>query len=133
MAKTGAIRRVLVAIPSLDQAQRAQLGRRLSQLSCETQFLPSYVELIESGSLQDSLRPVAPDELLGRNKVDLAIDEVARTYVGRVVMVTGAGGSIGSELCRQLIDCKPAKIVLFEPPSIPTITFALNPITEFNW
>ena len=114
MAKTGAIRRVLVAIPSLDQAQRAQLGRRLSQLSCETQFLPSYVELIESGSLQDSLRPVAPDELLGRNKVDLAIDEVARTYVGRVVMVTGAGGSIGSELCRQLIDCKPAKIVLFE-------------------
>ena len=55
-----------------------------------------------------------PDELLGREKIELSIPEIARTYANKTVMVTGAGGSIGSELCRQLLDCKPARIVMFE-------------------
>lgn len=63
-----------------------------------------------------SLRPntVIPEDLLGRDPVDLDTPEVAQTYVGKVVMITGAGGSIGSELCRQLLNCHPAKIVLFD-------------------
>ena len=62
----------------------------------------------------DALRPVSPDELLGREKVELDTPEIARAYAGRVIMVTGAGGSIGSELCRQLLECQPAHIILFE-------------------
>ena len=62
----------------------------------------------------DPFRPVSPDELLGREKVELDTPEIARAYAGRVIMVTGAGGSIGSELCRQLLECRPAHIILFE-------------------
>lgn len=114
LATTGRIRRVLVAIPSLSKDQRQMILNRLTKLPCEVQVLPSYLELLEKGELEESLRTVAPDELLGRDKVDLDVPDVAKTYAGRVVMVTGAGGSIGSELCRQLLDCSPRSIVLFE-------------------
>jgi FlaA1/EpsC-like NDP-sugar epimerase len=114
MARRGLIRKVLIAIPGLDKKRELALVAELAPLQCEVKKLPSYIELIEGGSLTENLRTVGPDELLGRNKVDLDIPEVAKAYAGRVVMVTGGGGSIGSELCRQLSDCHPRRIVIFE-------------------
>jgi len=113
-AKAGKVARVLIALPSASKSTRQAVIERLSTLPCEVQALPSYVELIEGKNIADTLRPVSPDDLLGRDKVDLDIPDVARTYAGRSVMITGAGGSIGSELCRQLLDCRPARIVLYE-------------------
>jgi len=107
------IDRVLLAIPSLDAVRRQDVLDRVKGLQCEVQIVPSYVDLIAGKS--NELRTVSPDELLGRDKVDLDIPEIAKAYAGRVVMVTGAGGSIGSELCRQLLECRPARLVLFEP------------------
>lgn len=112
MAESEQVQRVLVAMPSLSVAKRDALLARLTDLPCEVQVLPSYVDLISGKSSE--LRTVSPDELLGRDKVDLHIPEIAKTYAGRTVMVTGAGGSIGSELCRQLMECRPARVVLFE-------------------
>ncbi len=106
--------RVLLAIPSLSDQRRDAVLAELKELPVEVQILPSFIDLMTGRSLETSLRSVAPDELLGRDKVDLDIPEIAAAYAGRVVMVTGAGGSIGSELCRQLINCKPSRIVLFE-------------------
>ena len=114
LAKRGRIERVIVAIPSLAAPQRDTLVEKLMKLSVEVQVLPSYVDMLFGNGLEASLRTVSPDELLGREKVDLDIPDIAKAYAGRVVMVTGAGGSIGSELCRQLISCDPAHIVLFE-------------------
>ncbi|MBO6833047.1 MAG: polysaccharide biosynthesis protein [Roseitalea sp.] len=114
LARAGHIERVLIAIPSLTIGQRERLTKTLETLPCEVQSIPSYVDLVSGKSWVDDLRPVSPDELLEREKVDLDIPEVAKAYAGRSVMVTGAGGSIGSELCRQLIDCRPSRIVLFE-------------------
>lgn len=108
------IERVLLAMPSVSEDRRRQLIGKLSTLDIEVQTLPSYIEMMAGKSLTDSLRTVSPDELLGRDKVDLDTPEIAKAYAGRVVMVTGAGGSIGSELCRQLVNCNPARIVLFE-------------------
>lgn len=107
-------KRVLLAIPSLSTGRRTQLIAELSNLLVEVQVLPSFIDLMEGRGLETSLRPVSPDDLLGRNMVALNTPEIAKTYAGRVVMVTGAGGSIGSELCRQLVNCRPARIVLFE-------------------
>lgn len=78
------------------------------------------------------LRTVTPDALLGRDKVDLDIPDVAKAYAGRVVMITGAGGSIGSELCRQLIGTSPARIVLFERSELALyhIDRELRPIAQ---
>lgn len=110
--ETGEVERVLIAIPSLSQSKLGQLVTELSVLGVEIQVLPSYVDLISGQS--KSLRTVSADALLGRDKVDLDVPEIDRGYAGKVVMVTGAGGSIGSELCQQLLDCNARKIVLFE-------------------
>jgi len=114
LIKKHGVARVLLAIPSLSDQHRDALIAKLTDLAVEVQVLPSYVDLISGRDKEANLRSVSPDELLGRDKVDLNIPEIAKAYAGRVVMVTGAGGSIGSELCRQLVNCQPASIVLFE-------------------
>ena len=108
------IEQILLAVPSMGKSRRDTLIGKLKTHGIEVQVLPSYIELMTGKGLGDTLRTVAPDQLLGRNKVALDTPEIANTYAGRVVMVTGAGGSIGSELCRQLLNCNPARIVLFE-------------------
>ena len=114
LVSTHGIERVLVAIPSISQERQKALVRKLSNLPVEVQVLPSYVDMMAGNLKWDPLRPVSPDKLLGRDKVALDTPEITRAYAGRVVMVTGAGGSIGAELCRQLVECQPSQIVLFE-------------------
>lgn len=114
MAELGRINRVLIAIPSLSQLQTSNLVDKLSDLDCEVQVVPSYVDLIYGGGTIQDPMTIYPDDLLAREKIDLGAPEIARAYAGRCVLVTGAGGSIGSELCRQLLDCSPRRIVLFE-------------------
>lgn len=126
------ISKILLAIPSLSrEGQKALLGK-LSGLGVEVQLLPSFVDMIAGRAMVEAMRPVAPDALLGRDKVDLDIPDVAKAYAGRVVMVTGAGGSIGSELCRQLVGCAPARIVLFEQSefNLYQIDKSLRPMAE---
>lgn len=112
MIEQGDVTRVLVAMPSLPKPKLDVLLAQLADLPCEVQVLPSYVDMI-SGR-QTEMKTVSPDALLGRDKVALDVPDIAKAYAGRSVMVTGAGGSIGSELCRQLLDCNPARIVFFE-------------------
>lgn len=106
--------RILLAMPTTDRTRRNEILQELSELSVEVMILPSYVDMMAEGGITSALRPVTPDELLGRDKVELDIPEIAKAYAGRTIMVTGAGGSIGSELCRQLLNRGPSKIVLFE-------------------
>lgn len=112
MAEQGDVERILVAMPSLAKDKQAALVEELSKLPCDVQVLPSYVDLIAGKGM--AMKTVAPDALLGRDKVTLDVPDIAKAYAGRSVMVTGAGGSIGSELCRQLLDCHPARIIFFE-------------------
>jgi FlaA1/EpsC-like NDP-sugar epimerase len=114
LADGGKIERVLLAMPSISRERQEAILTRLAELPCEVQVLPSYVDLITGKDALNNLRTVTPDELLGRDKVDLDIPDVAKAYTARAVMVTGAGGSIGSELCRQLVGTAPAHIILFE-------------------
>lgn len=114
LAASGKIARVLLAMPSISRTRQSKLVVQLSELNCDVQVMPSYADLVVGKGLTETTTPVAPDALLGRDKVDLDIPDVAKAYAGRAVMVTGAGGSIGSELCRQLLDIKPSHIVLFE-------------------
>jgi FlaA1/EpsC-like NDP-sugar epimerase len=105
---------VLVALPESAKARRAAIVDQLGSLGVEVRVLPSFEDLLVGRGDKALFRTVSPDEILGRDAVDLEAPEIAQSYAGRVVMVTGAGGSIGSELCRQILDCKPTKIVLFD-------------------
>lgn len=108
------IDRVILAIPSLSDRRRTEVLERLTHLGCEVQTLPSFLDILNGKGLASGLRTVSADDLLGREKIDLDLPAVKGTYAGKAVMVTGAGGSIGSELCRQLISCGIHRLVLFD-------------------
>ncbi|MEP1767366.1 MAG: nucleoside-diphosphate sugar epimerase/dehydratase [Sulfitobacter sp.] len=108
------IDRVLLAVPSLSRPKQAQIARRLEKMGLEVQTLPSFSQLIGEEALVDQLTPVNAKSFLGRAEVDHPLGEASNCYRDKVVLISGAGGSIGSELCRQVIECKPAKVILFE-------------------
>lgn len=118
MVERGQVQRILIAIPSLSMTKSVALMQQFSHLNCEMQIVPSYVDLIAGNATVNNLKTVTPDDLLGRSKVDLDTPEIAKTYAGRSVLVTGAGGSIGAELCHQLLNCNPRRIVLLERSEI---------------
>jgi FlaA1/EpsC-like NDP-sugar epimerase len=108
------LERIIVALPTLSAGQRAQLLRRLEPLQVEVRLIPSMTDLIRNDLQLSDLREVHPEDLLGRDAVELDNRAISDFLSGRVVMVTGAGGSIGAELCRQIAAFKPRKLVLFE-------------------
>ena len=114
VVKEKKIDRVLLAVPSLSRPKQAQIARRLEKMGLEVQTLPSFSQLIGEEALVDKLTPVSAKHFLGRAEVDHPLADAVMNYEGKVVLVSGAGGSIGSELCRQVIDCKPTKLILFE-------------------
>lgn len=106
--------RVVLAMPSATPGAQARIAMRLRQMGCEVHSLPSFAELIQQKDLGKRSSPVSLDDLLGRNKLESEMPDVAESYLQRRVLITGAGGSIGSELCRQLLACKPNRIVLMD-------------------
>ena len=110
----GRVERVFLAIPSLTPTKRRACLRGLATLGVPVEALPSYVDMVGARTLLDSLRPIAPEDLLGRDRVALDAPEIAAAYAARAVMVSGAGGSIGSELCRQVVAAGAARLTLLE-------------------
>ncbi|MGP6088482.1 polysaccharide biosynthesis protein [Antarctobacter jejuensis] len=109
------IDRVVLAMPSISQPALARIAHRLRNLGCEVHALPSFATLVgEEGDMRKKVTPVAINDLLGRNRLESELPGVSHVYSGRRILISGAGGSIGSELCRQLIACKPDCVVLVE-------------------
>ncbi|EBA04428.1 Nucleotide sugar epimerase/dehydratase [Rhodobacterales bacterium HTCC2150] len=98
----------------------------MQALGLEVQALPSFAQLIGEEALIDKLAPVTPGQFLGRAHLDREIAGGAETYEGRSVMVTGAGGSIGSEICRQLLQLRPRRLVLFELSELALYTIEME-------
>jgi FlaA1/EpsC-like NDP-sugar epimerase len=107
------IDRVVLAM-STSKKRNQEIVQKLEALNCEVLALPSMAEILRSSNIVDTLRPVSAQDLLGRQSVNLDLPVVRETYSDKVVLVSGAGGSIGSELCRQLIGCNIKKLVLLD-------------------
>ncbi|MCA0042259.1 polysaccharide biosynthesis protein [Celeribacter sp. ASW11-22] len=107
------IETLVIALPDAAQSRRARVRDLCETAGVKVEFLPNSIDLLVSGA-GPRLRGVDARDLLDRQNVDLNLPEVGANYTGRVIMVTGAGGSIGSELCQQLLNFRPAKIVLFD-------------------
>ena len=105
---------VLLAIPTLERARRREIVASLENLQVEIKTIPALSEIITGKAKISELRSVSPEDLLGRDPVAPDPELLGENITGRVVMVTGAGGSIGSELCRQILSQKPTALVLFE-------------------
>ncbi len=108
------VKRILLAIPSVPRHVRLEILSRLESLPVHVQTVPAIGDLITGRARVDNLRDVDTLDLLGRDPVPPNDMLLQRCVTGKSVMVTGAGGSIGSELCRQLVELAPARLVLFE-------------------
>lgn len=130
--KEGKVEEVLLAMPSLKASLRKRVGKQLEDIDCKVQEVPAYEEIIKSGDLLSSLREINPEELLGRNNVKIELSENSAIYKGANVLVSGAGGSIGSELCRMIVKVNPKRLVIFEMSefSLYNIEKELKPLTD---
>ena len=105
---------VLLAMPSVTHSQRAALVRRLQNVSVEVRTLPGIGEILEGQVTISDLRKVEVTDLLSRDPVEPDESLLASAIAGKTVLVSGAGGSIGSELCRQIVRLRPVRLVLAE-------------------
>ncbi|MNJ32965.1 UDP-N-acetyl-alpha-D-glucosamine C6 dehydratase [compost metagenome] len=105
---------VLLALPSASRARRREILGFLENFPLHVRSVPSFMDLASGRVKVDDIQEVDIADLLGRDAVPAQSDLLAHCITGQVVMVTGAGGSIGSELCRQILSLKPMMLLLFE-------------------
>jgi FlaA1/EpsC-like NDP-sugar epimerase len=108
------VRKVIIALPSANHAVRRRVAELCAAAHVEALTVPSYEDLISGRTPLTMVRTVEIDDLLGRDPVVLDNAGIAEWLGNRVVIVTGAGGSIGAELCRQIARFRPARLVLFD-------------------
>ena len=111
--RTGATT-LLIAIPSADSALISDISARARELSMEVKVLPAVQNLNERPLDTSDIRDLTDEDLLGRRKVVIDLQQISDYLVNRRVLVTGAGGSIGSELCRQLARFNPAELIMLD-------------------
>ncbi len=105
---------LLLAIPSASRSRRAEIIDRLEGFHCKVKLVPGMADVVGGNVAVDAIREVEIEDLLGRESVTPDPMLLGRCITGKVVLVSGAGGSIGSELCRQIVRLQPARLVLME-------------------
>ncbi|MEG2597523.1 MAG: nucleoside-diphosphate sugar epimerase/dehydratase, partial [Oscillospiraceae bacterium] len=114
LLKNSPVSNVIVAVPSMLLADKRRILSICSELKYHTQILPEFTQFIEQGNFSAVLREVEIDDLLGREAINFGNKEVADFIYGKIVMVTGGGGSIGSELCRQIAAVSPKQLIIVD-------------------
>jgi FlaA1/EpsC-like NDP-sugar epimerase len=108
------VQKILLALPSISRSQRKVILSQLEGFGVAVQTIPDIKDVIEGKATTDEIKDVEIEDLLGRDAISPRSDLLQSNIYHKVVMVTGAGGSIGSELCRQIIQLQPSTLVLFE-------------------
>lgn len=108
------IRKIYIAIPAATAENRRDILNICKETSCEIKTLPGLYQLASGEVSIKDMRDVAIEDLLGREQVKLDLEPVFRFLHGKTVMVTGGGGSIGSELCRQIASHDPGQLIIFD-------------------
>ncbi|MEC1771890.1 polysaccharide biosynthesis protein [Schinkia azotoformans] len=113
VVKEKEITNIVIAIPSLSKKELNKIFQECSKTRAKTQILPMIEDLMSGKVSVNQFRDVQVEDLLGREPVQLDSESIVDTISGKTVLVTGAGGSIGSEICRQICNFNPEKLILF--------------------
>ena len=113
-AKENDIDTILIAIPSIKPRAKKELLDICKETGCDVKVMPNLEEIINNKVTLNTIRDVNMEDLLGRDSVKLDTEEINKYINNKVVMITGGGGSIGSELCRQIVKFKPTKVIVLD-------------------
>ena len=108
------IDKIYVAIPSATAKQRRDILNICKETNCELKNLPGIYQLVNGELTVSSMRSVSVEDLLGREPIKVNNEEIFQSIAGKVILVTGGGGSIGSELCRQIAAHHPRRLIIFD-------------------
>ena len=109
------IDQIILAIATADKKDKREILNICAQTGCQLKTIPALYEIIEAGGTTPlRLRDVDIVDLLGRDEIQLNVEEISGYLEGKTILVTGGGGSIGSELCRQIAYFHPAKLIVFD-------------------
>jgi len=108
------IKEIIIAMPSIDRREIKDIVNLCSSTGCKLRILPGVYELLDGQVSISRLRDVKIEDLLGREPVKVNLDEISGYIKDKVVLVTGGGGSIGSELCRQIASFRPKELFIFD-------------------
>ena len=108
------IQQIILTIPSVNSARIRPIVEICQDTNCELMILPGVYQLVTGEVKASKLRPVKIEDLLGRDEVHINLNEIMDYVSGKVIMVTGGGGSIGSELCRQIAEHSPKQLIIFD-------------------
>lgn len=105
---------ILFSISMISSAERKKILEICQETECKVRILPAITDLIRNKNLMDSFRDVEIEDLLGRESIQLDNGNINELISGKTILVTGGGGSIGSELCRQIVTYKPQRLVMVD-------------------
>lgn len=105
---------ILLAIPSATKEQNREILNICKETGCEMKLLPGMYQFLTGEVSMSKMKQVAVEDLLGREPIKVNLTEILNSIEGKVVLVTGGGGSIGSELCRQIAGHNPGKLIIFD-------------------
>ena len=108
------IDQILFAVPSASVQEKRDILNICKETGCELKSLPGIYQLANGEISLSKMKPVAVEDLLGRDPIKVNMDEIFQYLKGKVIMVTGGGGSIGSELCRQVAAHEPKELIIFD-------------------
>ncbi|MBQ9684231.1 polysaccharide biosynthesis protein [Candidatus Saccharibacteria bacterium] len=110
------IEQIIIAIPSASKEEIAKIVTECQKTKAEIKILPSIAKTIAEGeeNITDKIRPIKYEDFLGRDEIVVNNDEIKDNLTGKTVLVTGGGGSIGSELCRQIASSQPKLLIIFD-------------------
>ena len=106
------IEHIIIAIPSLKNDGLNRIFNLCAETNVKTQIMPKFEDIVTGKLKVNQFRDVEVEDLLGRDQVKLEMDTVSDSITNQIVLVTGAGGSIGSEICRQIAEFHPSKLIL---------------------
>ena len=108
------VKEIIVAVPSLPKKEQQVLLKIAEKTNCKVSFIPGIYQLVDGSVSVRSIRHVEISDLLGRGEIKVNLDEIMGYIENRVVLVTGGGGSIGSELCRQIASHHPKQLIILD-------------------
>ena len=132
--KKNEIKAMIIAIPSLDKERRKEIIEKGMALDLVVKTIPAFAQWIDGEITTNQIEDIKIEDLLGRNPIQLGKENVTREIKDKVVLVTGAAGSIGSEICRQIMHYSPTKLIMLDQAESPMydFQFEMNNTPDFK-